>query len=144
MFWYELHDSYNRGQEPSRSDSEDFFGLTYPDYTLKPGAAAYALCGRFLPGAEYRPELPERTGVPDKTTSYYFRGKNGENILILWNETSRPLSLGIELSGSPTFYDIASGEGRKQPDSNSLELGKTPVIIVWEGNEYPPPRIFIK
>jgi hypothetical protein len=156
MFWYQMYDDYNPGEEPSRGNSEDFFGLVYPNYTLKPGAASYALCARFLPGAEYRPEFPQRTGIPNKVASYYFRGKNGDNILILWNEASRPLSLSIELSGAPTFYDIVSGrtsdgkavlavgsgEGREQSRSSVLELGKTPVIVVWEGeNENTPPRI---
>jgi len=131
-------------EEASRSNSEDFFGLVYPDYTLKPGAAAYALCGRFLPGAEYLPELPERTNIPDKVASYFFRGKNGENTLILWNDANRVVSLTIELPDSPTFYDIVSGEGREHPRSSALELGKTPVIVVWEGEENPPPRLFIK
>jgi hypothetical protein len=59
-----LFDRYNPEQQPSKTNSENYFGLVYPDYSYKKGAEAYALCGRYLAGKTYRPELPERNSLP--------------------------------------------------------------------------------
>jgi hypothetical protein len=84
LLWYELFDSYNRGESPEPFNSEDYFGLVYPDYSRKKGFYAYSLCANHLAGKEYRPDLIENNNIPKTIISFYFTGKEGNNTLVLW------------------------------------------------------------
>jgi hypothetical protein len=130
--WYELADSHLAGEEPNRVNSEMFFGLGYPDYSPKKGAAAYALCGRYLAGAEYRPEFPVREALPRAVETLYFRGEDNRNTLILWNRGQSPRSVRVLLPGSgQTLHDISSGEGRAASGETDLILDKNPQFFTW-------------
>jgi hypothetical protein len=131
--WYELMDEYNQGEAPSRFDSENFFGIIYPDKTPKTGAAAYTLCGRYLSGAEYRPQVPVRAGLSKSTESLYFRRPDGTNVLILWHEGVFPKKVTLTLSLAGTSYDIAAGTGTPIPAESVLALNRTPLFITWPG-----------
>jgi hypothetical protein len=145
VFWYELFDTYNAGKSPTPLNSEQFFGLAYPDYSWKKGAAAYQLCSRSIAGTEYLPELPARTGLPDSVESFYFRGKDNSNTLILWNNKKPVLSLRIIISGSGLLHDIVSGAGESIFREITIELGDTPQILTWhDEDEFSPPEIVLK
>jgi hypothetical protein len=136
VFWYELCDTYNRHEKRSPLDSELYFGLAYPDYTPKKGAAAYALCSRYIAGTEYRPEFPERHKIPATVESLYFRGKNNTNTLIVWNRQNLRLRLGFSLPGTgQQLHDIVSGEGRNMGEKTELIIDGTPRIITWNSGE---------
>jgi hypothetical protein len=148
ILWYQLFDSYNREEAANSLDSEDFFGIVYPDYSVKKGFAAYSLCSRFLAGADYLPELPLREEIPRHIISFFFKGKDERNILILWNDrrTNIPVQIFLPLSESSSdsgeLYDIVTGESRKISAETNLMIGNTPQIIVWEnGQNYNPPHI---
>jgi hypothetical protein len=135
-FWYELCDTYNRHVIRSPLDSELYFGLAYPDYTPKKGAAAYALCSRYLAGTEYRPEFPKRDGVPSTVESLYFRGRNGMNTLIVWNKGIAPVRLGFSLPGTGRrLHDIVSGAGQDIAEQTELAVTVNPRIITWTSGE---------
>ncbi|MDR0690230.1 MAG: hypothetical protein LBG08_08230 [Spirochaetaceae bacterium] len=146
VFWYDLADSYNRGKEPNRLNSESFFGLAYPDYSPKKGAAAYALCGRYLAGAEYRPEIPVREALPREVEALCFRGEGGQNTLILWSQGKSPLPIRVVLPGSAqTLHDIVSGKGRAVSEETELLLDKIPLFFTWvSGPEQTPPVVAAK
>jgi hypothetical protein len=137
-FWYEVFDKYNRDEAPSRIDASLYFGLAYPDFTRKRGAAAFALCGRYIPGREYRPELPERGGLPPSLTALYFRGKSrdaagngGASTLILWNDRGlAPVRLSLP-GTERQLHDIAGGGERSVPETAEFLLGKTPLFFTW-------------
>ncbi|MDR1278234.1 MAG: hypothetical protein LBK02_05745 [Treponema sp.] len=142
--WYELFDAYNRDENHSPHDSEHFFGLVYPDYSPKKGAAAYALCSRYIAGYEYRPEFPERDRVPAPVESLYFRGKDKRHTLILWNRGIFPVRLGISLPGTgQRLYDIVSGDGQDMAEHTELLIGDNPRIITWiSGENEDPPKLY--
>ncbi|GHT98192.1 hypothetical protein FACS1894142_4200 [Spirochaetia bacterium] len=143
VFWYELFDSYNKGQSPTPRDSEHFFGLVYPDYTRKMGAAAWELCARYMAGTEYRPDIPVRTGVPGSVEALYFRGSD-TNTLILWNNKNRTVPLRISVSGPGLLHDIVSGAGQPVTQETDIELGNTPRILTWQGGtDAVPPHILL-
>jgi hypothetical protein len=136
-FWYELFDKRNRDEAKSRINPSQYFGLAYPDFTRKRGAAAFALCGRFIPGSEYRPDLPRRIKLPASVTALYFKGAETD-ALILWNDGS-PLKVFVN-SGNPVpaggmEHDIISGEGRDIPAS--LDLDRRPRILTWPSRDNP-------
>jgi hypothetical protein len=134
--WYQLFNPHNQGAARSPLDSEQYFGLAYPDYTLKKGAAAYALCTRYLAGTEYRPEFPIRDRVPSSVESLSFRGKDRRNTLMLWNRGLIPARLTVTLPGTGwQIHDIVSGEGQSLEEKVGLVIGPTPVIITWTSGE---------
>jgi hypothetical protein len=135
-FWYELFDKKNRDEAVSRINPSQYFGLAYPDFTRKRGAAAFALCGRFIPGSEYRPELPRRIDLPAPVSALYFRGTETD-ALILWND-GNPLRVRVLASGpAGREYDIVSGEGRDIPGELILDLDREPRILSWPRTDNP-------
>jgi hypothetical protein len=132
LIWYEFQDSYNRGEAPSRWNSESFFGLSYLDHTRKNGFEAWALCGRYLAGAEYLPDWPIRQDLPDRTVTLCFRGSGGENTLILWNERGGAVKARIILPGTgQTLHDISTGKGRLITAETEHKIGETPLFFTW-------------
>ncbi|MDR0878538.1 MAG: endo-1,4-beta-xylanase [Treponema sp.] len=138
-FWYKLCDRYNRDDPRDLFDSERYFGIAYPDYSPKKGAASYALCARYLAGTEYRPDLPLRKNLPKMAETLYFRGENGENTLILWNNGEAPLSVRAVLPGTGhTIHDIVSGEGKSFDREIKLSLNGDPKFLTWKSSGLPP------
>jgi hypothetical protein len=132
LVWYEFKDSYNRGEAPSRWNSESFFGLSYLDHTRKNGFEAWGLCGRYLAGSEYRPDLPERQGLPDRIVSLCFRNAGGQNTLILWNESGGTLKARIVLPGTDqTLHDLSTGQGRRLAVETEHAIGRNPLFFTW-------------
>jgi hypothetical protein len=150
-FWYEVFDKYNRGGAPSLVNPSPHFGLAYPDYTRKKGAAAFALAAGYIAGREYRPEFPGPGGpgakpsarlparLPAAVTALYFRGDagdtdtdaGGDSALILWNDRGKT-PVRVTLPGSDRrLHDIVTGTGRPVPETAELTLDKTPLILTW-------------
>ncbi|ULQ58930.1 hypothetical protein K7I13_10390 [Brucepastera parasyntrophica] len=130
LFWYELFDKYNKGEAPSKLDSELYFGLAYPDYARKDGAAAYALCGKYIAGTDYRPDLVTKTGLPSSAQVLLFCGSSAQT-LVLWNEGGS-VPVKVSLSGTQHLvHDIASGGFQTVSAETELVLTKTPVILTW-------------
>ena len=140
MLWYQLFDHYNADEVPSKEkkDSENFFGLVYPNYQRKDGANAYALCANFLPGSRYIPELPQRENIPSSIVSFYFQGGiSGNNTLVLWNDRKRSKKVKLYLESPATLYDVTTGKGTPLSTETSLDIGKKPLIITWQGADVP-------
>ncbi|MDR2072454.1 MAG: cellulase family glycosylhydrolase [Spirochaetaceae bacterium] len=142
--WYELMDEYNRDTVPDHWNPSHFFGLTYPDRTLKPGAEAFMLSARYLAGAEYRPELPLRDELPDSVTSLYFRREDGTKILLVWNNRSRRIPLLLHIDGSDgtglVRHDIESGKAEILGPGDRPQLlraGRDPLFLTWTGEGSP-------
>jgi len=138
LVWYELSDNYNKEEVPAKSrwNSEDFFGLSYPDYQRKNGAWAYELCARFLPGSAYSSDFPLRENIPKSIVSFCFlNGESGNNTLILWNDKNRLQRVNIKLPATALLHDISTGNSRPLPPE--LEIGKQPLFITWQGTDLP-------
>ncbi|MDR2144457.1 MAG: hypothetical protein LBP29_08820 [Treponema sp.] len=136
--WYELMDERNPGDEEDLWWPGHFFGLIYPDGTLK--NEAFKLWSRHIPGAEYRPELPLRDNVPALVTSLYFR-KGSEHSLLLWyntvNDASPPRRLFLNVPGvlSLKKHNIATGEHEELNPETALSVGREPVFLSWTTEE---------
>jgi hypothetical protein len=138
LMWYEFMDEYNRDEAPDPWNPSNYFGLIYPDNTRKNGAAAFILCGRYLPNGEYRPDFSERAGLPPSITALYFRGKDDSNTLVLWNDSFGKRSLRLVIPGTERLrHDISSGAAEPLPGETLVSLTRTPVFITWNGNSDP-------
>lgn len=138
LLWYQLFDAHNEGNTSGNHNSENYFGLVYPDYRRKNGAWAYELCAKFLPGSRYSPEFPQKVNVPESVVSFCFlNDKSGANTLILWNETNKSEKIELSLAGQASLFDISSGVSNPLPSGTILQVGKQPLFIVWKGTEIP-------
>jgi len=132
LLWYELFDLRKPDDVRSTWNSEDFFGIAYPNLTVKAGYRAFSLCGKNLAGKEYRPELPLREDLPGRTVSLCFTGE--ENTLLVWNESGASLSARLTLPGSDRrLYDINTGEYRALDEETEITITKTPLFFTWKG-----------
>ena len=138
LLWYELYDSRNPGEYCFTFNSEDFFGLAYPDNTVKAGYHAFSLCGKNLAGKEYQPGLPLRNDIPKRTVSFCFMGQDAENVLILWNERGGSFPAGLTLPGTDQrLYDISSGEYMTLGEETEITVTQTPLFFTWIGMSEP-------
>ena len=140
--WYQLFDHYNEGEAPKKKfdlkSSEHYFGLLYPNLQRKDAAYAYGLCGKFLPGSHYIPGFLQRENVPSSIVSVCFlEGKSGYNSLVLWNDRKRNKKVTLILEAPATIYDITTGEGQPLTAPTSLEIGRQPLMITWQGTAVP-------
>ncbi|MDR0730389.1 MAG: hypothetical protein LBF63_01890 [Treponema sp.] len=132
VFWYQLFDPADKDVE----NSEDYFGLA--DYnsstnaiTKKKGADAFALCGKYIPGALYQPDLAVTgSGIQ----AYWFQGPE-ESALILWADTKAvgdTVPVTVTLPGTDWMRrDIVTGEGAEFLEE-TIDVGKTPVFLSWK------------
>ncbi|MCL2719888.1 MAG: alkaline phosphatase family protein [Treponema sp.] len=138
LIWYEFSDPHNYGENPNTRDSEMYFGLTYPNRTRKNGGWAYELCGRFIQGSQYIPQLPVRNNIPSSIISFYFRNNETDiNTLILWNDRNRTQNIRVSLSSSFTLHNITNGTSVLLPDNSILEINNEPSFITWHGDTVP-------
>ncbi|GHV82768.1 hypothetical protein AGMMS50212_01080 [Spirochaetia bacterium] len=132
--WYELFNSYNKGKEKSKLNSEDYFGLVYPDYSRKDGAAAFALCGKYIQGRTYLPDPAQKKNAGGSIESMIFKDDNGNNTLILWNNALGAKKLNVTLQGTNIKqHNIATGEALPLHETLEINIDRTPVFITWDG-----------
>jgi len=138
LLWYQLFDDYNEGEVPDKRNSENYFGLIYPNYLRKDGFFAYELCARFLPGSRYTPEFPRRENIPSNIISLCFVGSTSKNnTLILWNDKNKVQKIKLLLSAPALLYDISTGKSYSLPAETVLDIEKKPLLITWEGTDIP-------
>jgi hypothetical protein len=135
LLWYQLFDPYNKGESPEPLNSEDYFGLVYPDYSRKKGFYAYSLCANHLAGREYRPDLIEKKNIPKNIIDFYFVGKEGNNTLVLWNDTKTTEKIHVSLEGTGLLHDVSTGESTPVPAEAELDITSMPVVLSWNTKE---------
>jgi hypothetical protein len=135
LLWYELFDSYNKGESQEPGNSEAYFGLVYPDYNRKKGCHAYSLCAAYLAGKEYRPDLIEKNRMPKTLIVFYFTDKAGNNTLVLWNDNPAAVSIPISLGNPGLLHDVSTGDHTPIPGEIVLDIGSMPVILTWDNPE---------
>jgi hypothetical protein len=132
IFWYELYDEYNKGEENSRWDSEDFFGLIYPDYSYKEGAHAFALASNYLAGSSYLPDFLWKYDIGGSVSSFCFQRADGESVLILWKEGTGRVTAKLTLPGaSQVSHNIATRETSALQEQSDITISANPLFITW-------------
>jgi len=136
LFWYQLYDHYNFNEAPNTADSENYFGLVYPDYSRKNGSWAYELCARYLPGSRFYPDLPARENIPSGIVSFCFLNETA-NTLILWDDTGSRRKYKLSLSSDFSIYDISTGNKTDYSNEIIIDITDKPLFITWKGSAAP-------
>ena len=133
VFWYELFDKFSEGLSPSGLDSELYFGLNYPDFKPKKGAAAYTLLARRLAGATYRPDLVKVSPELQHTLEILpFLGPDGQKVLLLWSKTGEKVYLRVSPLKGLFQVDIATGDRKQIPPEGYFTVEETPIFLSQE------------
>jgi len=135
LFWYQLYDHYNFNEAPDKSNSENYFGLVYPDYSRKNASWAYELCARYLPGSSYNHDLQLNENIPSSIKIFYFTNDKN-NTLILWNNLGKR-KLKISFSSDFTIHNIATGDSADYSNEITVNITNEPLFITWQGSSIP-------
>jgi hypothetical protein len=130
--WYQLFDPPK--ERIRQSDSEDFFGLAYPDYEKKQGADAFPACVKNVAGKTYDPSYPSLAGIPRSVQAYYFEGEDGSRTLILWKKRAGSKKVQLSLIGrNVMLFDAKTCLTVPIRRDETLTVAPTPMIITWNG-----------
>ena len=134
IFWYELFDKFTKAKASSKTDSELYFGLAYPDYRKKTGALAYSLFAKGTAGSEYRPDLIVRSGGSDEgLEAFLYRKGDGTGVLLLFREGRGTRSVRLSSEGSARRVDIVTGSRVPLGRGESLDVSRTPTFLEFSG-----------
>jgi hypothetical protein len=145
IIWYCLFDSSDAQKEADPTNSEWYFGLVYPNYTLKPGAYAFKIFSERVSNSQYRPDLISVNSIfyRDNLETYIYRRSNGETTFIFWFQDfelgTESLDLNIELSNAQSRilqYNIYDGTNLTISENSkfSFTVGKEPVILTYNAS----------
>jgi len=126
VFWYQMFDASN----PSKSNSEDFFGLVRSenDYTSK-GAEAFRLCASYISGSVYY--ALTQGNLPASLRIFYFKKKNG-GALVLWKDGFGSAQVSLKLPGiNHLRHDIVTGVASSINYDITIKAESEPVFITW-------------
>ncbi|MCL1955333.1 MAG: beta-galactosidase [Brevinematales bacterium] len=127
LFWYQMFDSSN----PSKSNSEDFFGLVRSenDYTSK-GAEAFRLCALYISGSVCYALTQDN--LPASLRVFYFKRENG-GTLVLWEDGfGSATQVSLKLPGIEHLrHDIVTGDASSVNSDITIKAGSEPVFITW-------------
>jgi hypothetical protein len=127
VFWYQLFDPPKDERDPI--DSEDFFGLAFPDYTMKQGARAYAACVKNIAGKIYDPEYPLRAGIAKSIRAFYFEGDDGARTLIAWKAAGKNQMI---IAHNALVINSATLAETRVDAGEEVTVTAIPLIITWQ------------
>jgi len=126
VFWYQMFDASN----PSKSNSEDFFGLVRSenDYTSK-GAEAFRLCASYISGSVCYALTQDNQ--PASLRVFYFKKEN-VGALVLWKDGFGSAQISLKLPGIDHLrHDIVTGIASSINYDVTIKAGREPMFITW-------------
>jgi len=126
VFWYQMFDPSN----PSKSNSEDFFGLVRSenDYTSK-GAEAFRLCSLYISDSICYAYTQDN--LPASLQVFWFKRENG-GALVLWKNGFGSAQVSLKLPGTDHLrHDIVKGNASYINSDLTIKAGSEPVFITW-------------
>jgi len=126
VFWYQMFDAPN----PSKSNSEDFFGLVRSenDYTSK-GAEAFRLCASYISDSVCYSLTQDN--LPASLRVFWFKREDG-GALILWKDGFGSTQVSMKLTGTEHLqHNIDTGSASFINSDITIKAGSKPVFITW-------------
>lgn len=135
--WFRLLDGHMPENVPSKTSSEEFFGLAYPDYTLKPAGFSYSFIAKELDGTVYIPggvriDISPPALASKHLRAYRFDKADGTISLVIWSEKSKQ-EIGIEgYKGSVKSVNLINLKRTLHAPPYHLEIGDEPILITGQ------------
>jgi hypothetical protein len=134
VFWYTLFDNFNPEEDrTTHFNSENYFGLAYPNGQLKKGGQAFSQFRKLVGEKRYDSSFVELSFAKDgNLRAFVFGDKSSQKVLVIWRNGI--ISKKISLKGAIfnfKSHNIVSGEMDKiSPDM--IKVGKDPQIFTFE------------
>lgn len=130
LIWYQLYDAYPPDEAPPGTSSEAFFGIAYPDDTLKSGGETMRRLGLMLQEASWAPELlKEKPPANIPAAIYPFRKSDGGVAVVVWSRIGRPALVLEGFYGDIEIYETGTSEDVVVDSGTLIQLGPEPLII---------------
>jgi len=128
--WFKLLDGQMEVDAVPGISSEEFFGLAYPDYSLKPSGESYRLIASQLYQTVYDDRPIGLKGISPHTIKVYSFNGNDRSVKLVCFSNKR----GVEVSISGFINEIAlfnliSGDTILLEGQAPFQIGKDPVLI---------------
>jgi GH35 family endo-1,4-beta-xylanase len=129
IYWYCLFDSNNKEKTDKKKSSEDFFGLAWPNYKLKPGATSFSTIAKELNGATYNTSnIQLETNKPNSIFHALYKSKNDSDILVIWSKKKQSI-VKINDRSIIKCIDLLTGKTIKLNNLKEIKVTNTPLLI---------------
>jgi len=133
LIWYQLYDAYPAGETPSSASSEAYFGVAYPDGTLKNGGKAISHLVPRIRDASWAPELLDKKPPYNVPAAIYpFQEPDGMVTIVTWARIGRPHLILEGYIGDVEIYDTRSGEVYSADSGTVIQLTPEPLVITGD------------
>jgi polysaccharide biosynthesis protein PslG len=128
--WFKLLD----GQMPEDIipgiSSEEFFGLAYPDFSLKPSGLSYSLIAKAIHGSRYIPDGISLIDISNKKLeSYRFDKDKSYTSLVLWSNGSEVTIDILGYKAQFTIINLLTGKQTVYVYGDPIIIDSDPVLI---------------
>jgi len=128
--WFKLLDGQMPEDVVKGISSEEFFGLAYPDYSLKPSGISYMPLAKTLAGTVFVPDDLNLDGISTGILqNFRYEGADGSTILIFWTKRGTIDVKITEFSGTVSVTNLITGDQKEISGTRSIKIGTDPVLI---------------
>ncbi len=131
--WFKLLDGQMPDEVKKNTSSEEFFGLAYPNYSLKPSGKSYSLLVTNIQGSGYIQDgVQIESSFRNRIESFRFDKVGGNTALILWLK-SRKQDTAIRIAGftgKMKSINLISGESYSLKNDFDLRITHDPILIL--------------
>jgi len=131
ILWYQMFDPSN----PSKNNSEDFFGLIRVEnnYVSK-GAEAFRLCALYI--SDSICYAFSQNDLPASLQAFWFKRENG-GTLVLWKDGAGSAQVSLKLPGTERLqHNIVTGSVSLINSVITIIAGSEPVFITWRTDQH--------
>jgi len=131
--WFKLLDGQMPDDVIPGISSEEFFGLAYPDFSLKPSGLSYSLLAKAIQGSSYVPNSISLINISNnKLESFRFDNKDNITSLILWSKGTNT-KINISPFKQPvTVVNLITGKTTIYGQESPVNITAEPILITGE------------
>ena len=128
-FWYCSNDWHDPEDVDDPTASEGFFGLAYPTAGEKPGALAYRVMAKILPGSQPVAELAQAFATKTGLGANAFRQSDGSIAYVATNRTKTAVVLPLD-PGAEVRWPLAGDPALATAGQVTVDAGRSVVLVV--------------
>ncbi len=130
--WFKLLDGQMPEEVVPGVSSEEFFGLAYPDFSLKPSGISYSLLAKAIQGSQYVPKGILLIDISEnKLESFRFDQNNATNIIIWSTGTDKVINV-TGYQSTFSMVNLITGAKTNHEQGSPIKINSDPVLVTGE------------
>ena len=130
--WFKLLDGQMPEDVIPGISSEEFFGLAYPDFSLKPSGKSFSLLSKALQGSHYIPDGISLIDISNNKLESYRFDLNDITNIIIWADRSEKIINVNGYQSAFTIVNLITGKKTIYNQSSPIIIDSDPVLISGE------------